>query len=73
MQHRSLKLASYAFVIIGALNWGIIGVLDVNVISLLLGGSPVIEKVLYILIGASALYDIAIVHNGYKVYGRKKK
>jgi len=70
MQHKGILLATYVLVIIGALNWGLIGILDLNIVNLLLGGSPVVEKFIYILIGASAVYDILIARGTRK--SRKK-
>lgn len=71
MQHKGILLATYVLVIVGALNWGLIGILDVNIVNLLLGGSPVVEKFIYILIGASAVYDILVVRGGLKKSRRK--
>ncbi len=71
MQHKGILLATYVLVIAGALNWGLIGILDLNVVNLLLGGSPVVEKIIYILIGASAVYDILVVRGGLKRSKRK--
>ncbi len=71
MQHKGILLATYVLVIVGALNWGLIGILDLNIVNLLLGGSPVVEKFIYILIGASAVYDILVVRGGLKKSKRK--
>lgn len=73
MNHKAILLTTYVFVIIGALNWGVIGVLGVNLISTFLGGSPVVEKIIYILIGASAVYDIMVSQRGLKSYAGKKR
>lgn len=71
MDHRAIRLTTYVLVIIGALNWGIIGVLGVNLVNVFLGGSPVVEKVVYILVGASAVYDILLA-KGYTSPRRRK-
>jgi len=49
-------------VIIGGINWGLIGVgillgssSDWNIVSVLLGGIPVAEAIVYILVGISAI------------------
>lgn len=74
MNHKALLITTYVFVIIGALNWGLIGALNVNLINVFLGGSPVVEKLVYILVGLSAVYDILIAHGGgYRKTGGKKK
>lgn len=43
-------------VIVGALNWGLVGLLNVNVVNSLLGAWPAVEKVVYILVGVSGLW-----------------
>jgi len=50
----------YILVIVGALNWGLVGVSDFlnknwNVVELLLGRVSWLESVIYILVGLSAL------------------
>ncbi|MBU0767296.1 DUF378 domain-containing protein [Patescibacteria group bacterium] len=47
-------------VIIGALNWGLIGVgdfmaTDLNVVNMALGTWPAVESIVYILVGLSAV------------------
>ena len=46
------------FAIIGALNWGSIGLLKVNFVDQLLGGSSLV-RVVYILVGLSGLALLA--------------
>lgn len=45
-------------VIVGAINWGLVGVADLNLVELVLGSMPVVVKVVYILVGLSGLYAI---------------
>jgi len=40
---------------VGALNWGLVGVLDFNLVNQLLGAWPMVERVVYILVGVSVL------------------
>ena len=42
-------------VLVGALNWGLVGAFNWNLVNALLGGWPMVEKVVYILVGLSAL------------------
>lgn len=44
-----------ALVIVGALNWGLVGIFDWNLVSALLGTWEWAERVVYILVGVSAL------------------
>lgn len=50
---------SLVLVIIGAINWGLIGIFNFNLVSFLFDGiSPVISKICYILVGISGLISI---------------
>jgi len=46
--------------IIGGLNWGLIGAFDFNLVNTILGAWPIVETIIYILVGLSAIY-VAVV------------
>ncbi len=47
-----------ALLIIGGLNWAMVGLFDVDVVASVFGpGSPV-SRIIYVLVGLSALYSI---------------
>ena len=48
-------------VIIGGLNWGLVGLLNMNLVEMLLGTIPVLVQIIYILVGLAALYSIYMV------------
>ncbi len=52
------KLISYLFVIIGALNWGFVGIFGLDLVAKLLGDMSIWSRVIYILIGLSALVSL---------------
>ncbi len=45
----------WVLVIIGALNWGLVGAFDFNLVSAILGSVPVVERVVYVLVGLAGL------------------
>lgn len=49
---------AWGLVLVGALNWGLVGLFNFNLVSALLGGWPMVEKVVYILVGLSAVYGL---------------
>ncbi len=60
MNKGPLAKLAYVLVIIGALNWGLVGVGSLagsnwNVVNLILGGIPSVEAIVYVLVGLSAL------------------
>ncbi|MBW8308366.1 MAG: DUF378 domain-containing protein [Candidatus Paracaedibacteraceae bacterium] len=42
--------------IIGAINWGLVGLFDLNLVNLLFNFSPLLEKAVYSLVGIAGLY-----------------
>lgn len=47
---------SFILVIVGALIWGVYGILGINIVNLIFGTlMPVIERVIYILVGISGI------------------
>lgn len=48
-------------VIIGAINWGMVGVFDVNLVSLIFGKDTVITNIVYALVGISGLFCIGLL------------
>lgn len=45
-------------VIIGGLNWGLYGLLNMDLVNMLLGSIPVLAQIVYILVGLAALWMI---------------
>jgi len=57
-----LHMVSFVLLAVGGLNWGLVGAgwlmsdADWNVVHMLLGAWPVVEALVYVLVGLSALY-----------------
>ncbi len=47
-------------VIVGALNWGVIGINGTNVVANLLGAYPTALRIVYILVGAAGLLKLVM-------------
>lgn len=45
-------------VIVGGLNWGLVGAFEFNLVNYLLGQWPTVERVVYGLVGLSAVFAI---------------
>lgn len=58
MGKSALDWIALVLVIVGAVNWGLVGLFNLNVVSAVLGGVPWLEKLVYILVGLSGLYMI---------------
>lgn len=55
---RVLCIISCVLLIIGGLNWGIIGVTNFNVLEAIFGQGSVLTSVIYTLVGISAIYSL---------------
>lgn len=55
---RALKIISYILVIIGALNWGLIGLFNVDLVALIFGEMTILARIVYILVGISAVISL---------------
>lgn len=49
--------------IIGAVNWGLIGILDFNLVDTLFGVGSLFSRIIYSLVGISGLINIGILFN----------
>ncbi len=71
---KSLHRVAFVLAIIGALNWGLVGIGDYigsnwNVVNLLLGSWSWLEDLVYVLVGLSAIYLIFEHKNTCRVCG----
>lgn len=53
---KMIHMAAFALVIVGALNWGLIGLFDFNLVNMIFGSMGGVENLVYILVGVSAVY-----------------
>lgn len=62
---KNLKPAAGWLVIVGGLNWGLVGLGNLlgagswNVVNMVLGSIPTVENVLYVLVGLSAAWKLS--------------
>lgn len=63
---QTLQKVALAFIIIGAINWGLIGLFDFNLVETLFGTDNVITKIVYVLVGISGIIDISLLFNDYE-------
>lgn len=52
-------MITFPLTVIGAINWGLVGLFNFNLVTALLGSWPTLEKLVYILVGASGVYLVA--------------
>ena len=48
-------------IIIGAINWGLIGLFNFNLVDTIFGAMSIISRIIYILVGISGLWGIKLI------------
>lgn len=56
MNAKTLNMLAMLLLVIGGLNWGLVGLLNMNLVTALFGSMDVLPTLIYALIGASAVY-----------------
>lgn len=68
-QMDALGWAVFVLLVVGALNWGILGLTALvgtgtNVVNLILGSIPILENIVYVLVGLAGLWKLYKVTMG---------
>lgn len=58
MKYNALDWIALILVIVGAANWGLVGIFDFDLVATIFGDMSVISRVVYILVGVSGLWMI---------------
>lgn len=58
---KALHVVTFALVIIGAANWGLVGLFNFNLVHAVLGSVAGLERLVYVLVGVSAVV-VAVTH-----------
>lgn len=51
-----LDWVALILVLVGALNWGLVGLFNLDLVALLFGAMTMISRVVYVLVGLAAIY-----------------
>ncbi len=57
-----LKLITFILVIIGALNWGLVGIFNINLVAMIFGDMTLPARIVYDIIGVSAIIYAALAY-----------
>lgn len=56
----SLDWVALVLVVVGGLNWGLVGLFQFDLVAAIFGEMSVISRVVYSLVGVSAVYVLAV-------------
>ena len=66
---KTLNIIALTLVIIGALNWGLIGIMNFNLVDSIFGIASIWSRTIYVLVGLAGLYCLSF----YGYFNRKAK
>jgi uncharacterized membrane protein YuzA (DUF378 family) len=55
---KSLNLVTLLLVIVGGLNWGLVGLFSFDLVAAIFGNGSLLARLVYVLVGLSALWQI---------------
>ena len=58
-----LRYTAYALVLIGALNWGLVGLFGYDLVAAIFGNMTLMSRIIYSLVGLSAVISAFMVHH----------
>lgn len=58
---KALNITAQILMVIGALNWGLIGLFDFNLVAALFGADSILSNLVYILVGLAGLYGLYMI------------
>lgn len=56
MKASALDWIAIILLIIGGLNWGLVGLFDFDLVAAILGDMSMLSRIVYVLVGLSAIY-----------------
>ena len=59
----TLQKVLLVITIIGAVNWGLIGLLDFNLVAMIFGEGTLFSRIIYTIVGICGLVNIGILFN----------
>ncbi len=59
----TLQKICLVLTIIGAINWGLIGFFDIDLVATIFGDYTLMSRIVYILVGFAGLINIGILFN----------
>lgn len=60
MKFNAIDWTALALVIIGGLNWGLVGAFDYNLVDSILGKGSALSRIVYVVVGIAAVYMIYV-------------
>lgn len=57
---KAVNTVALLLIIIGGLNWGLVGAFDFNLVDSLFGEGSTLAQIVYVIVGVAALYQLVM-------------
>jgi uncharacterized membrane protein YuzA (DUF378 family) len=64
---KALNIVTLILVIVGGLNWGVVGLFSFDLVAAIFGVDSVLSNLVYIVVGLSALYQLVPLSQALRV------
>lgn len=61
---KSLDMITLILVIVGGLNWGLVGLFNFDLVGTIFGAGSWLSRIVYIVVGASAVWQVLVILRG---------
>jgi uncharacterized membrane protein YuzA (DUF378 family) len=58
MNNKTIHMVAFCLLVVGGLNWLLVALFNFNLVEEILGSWPMLIKVVYVLVGLSAVYEV---------------
>jgi uncharacterized membrane protein YuzA (DUF378 family) len=66
---KSLDIIFYGLLLIGALNWGLVGIFGFDLVAFIFGEMSMFSRLVYSVVGLAAVYDMVFIKATWKRWG----
>ena len=56
-----IDMIAWILMIIGGLNWGLVGFFNFNLVDYLFGNMPMVARVIYAVVGIASIYGLVVI------------
>lgn len=60
MDKKTIELIAMILIVVGAVNWGLFGLLNIDLVTLI-AGKTILARLVYLLIGAAGVYEALVM------------
>ena len=66
---KGFNILTLVLVIVGGLNWGLVGLFDLDLVAAIFGAGSVLARLVYVLVGLSAIWQLVPLMSAFRAEG----